>query len=64
MTRRHFEAFAEHIRKRRGKDGKLLDPAIRQEIANLVAEVAIRFNPRFNEERFLEACEPVRRADR
>lgn len=50
MTRRHFKAIAQAIR-----DTKLSKRARRELVIGLCLELSA-FNPRFNWERFTEAC--------
>ncbi len=62
MTKKHFEAFAEEIADNR----KWLDTHEPNDTdnhwiqanyaANVIANVAIRFNPKFSKDKFLEAC--------
>lgn len=49
LTKKHFEAFAEEVR-------RIDDPAQRQQAFWTIASVAVRFNPNFDHERFRKAC--------
>ena len=49
MTRKHFNAVAAQIRDYTDRDVALA-------VAREFAQVAQRFNPRFDEQRFLTAC--------
>ena len=49
MTKKHFEALAAHIR-------VILDPDHRLSAAVAVASAARDTNPRFDTNRFLQAC--------
>ena len=50
MTRKHFEAIARAIR------DLAVDAGAREEVAHRIADVLSGTNPRFDRERFLEAC--------
>lgn len=52
MTRKHFNAFAEAIRKHNSGSGNQFD---KHQIETLI-EVFQEFNSRFNADRFREAC--------
>ena len=50
MTKRHFEAFAQELQESEQSED------IRLYCARLIADVAQRFNERFDRERFIHAC--------
>lgn len=50
MTQKHFEAFAEKIK------NEVPYEENRRMVADVVIEVAQKFNPRFDKDRFLKAC--------
>ena len=50
MTRQHFEALAQEIR-------AIEDREARVEAAVAVARVAVRFNSRFDQSKFFQACD-------
>ena len=50
MTKKHFQLFAEVIRKIQYTDK-------RKDAAELVIEVAMKENPRFDRNTFLKACD-------
>lgn len=50
MTKKHFKAFAERIKNSGHSE------MVRWAMARLVAETAQEFNPRFDLDRFIEAC--------
>ena len=66
MTKKHFKTFAGYIadlretaRKHSNMEGEaalVYDQA--QECENMVAEIAKKFNSKFDEERFRKACQP------
>lgn len=49
MTKQHFEALADSIR-------GILDPHARLQAAVAVASAVLKFNPRFDSNRFYVAC--------
>lgn len=49
MSRQHFEALAYSI-------STILDPHARLQAAVAVASVGLKFNPRFNADKFYAAC--------
>ena len=49
MTKKHFETLAKHIR-------MILDPHVRLNAAVAIAAACQEANPRFNSERFYQAC--------
>ena len=49
MTKQHFEALADSIR-------GIMSPEARLQAAVAVASAALRFNPRFDADRFYKAC--------
>ena len=52
MTKRHFEAFARHIKAHKG----INSVASLRNFADIVCAVASESNPRFDRQRFMEAC--------
>ena len=52
MSKKHFISLANEI-------SKIQDVAARREAAKAVARASAEHNPRFDTERFLEACQAV-----
>jgi hypothetical protein len=53
MSKKHFEALARALAKIRPANGEKITW---EEVIRAVANVCIEFNPRFNMDRFLDAC--------
>lgn len=51
MTRKHFEAMAEMVR------GLTLSPADKEQVISTMIRTFSSLNPRFNAQRFRDACE-------
>jgi hypothetical protein len=49
MSRKHFQALAAAV-------ATISDPNNRRTVAELLASVCAASNPRFNRQRFMEAC--------
>jgi hypothetical protein len=54
MTKKHFEAFAEQFRKT--YHGTAHGSAERSRVLNLICAVCEQFNPNFDRQRFVSAC--------
>lgn len=56
MTKKHFEMIAKEIR-------QIINPAHALSAAAAVAAAGLRSNPRFNVQKFYEACGVIREND-
>lgn len=54
MTRKHFKAMADNIKRQLDEDPKLREPL--RYTAKAFAELAASTNPRFNHSKFYRAC--------